>query len=207
MRWIALILLLANAGLVAWQVAGSPGLSEPAPARPPEIGDLTLLRDAAGEPSRVQQTQCFTIGPFSDAEAAEEAAARMADLGVETDQRRLTDEETTGYQVILPPFDSREQAEAATRELEAAGVQDFFIITSDEELENAISLGLFSEQEFAVDHRETLEERGFEPELRLRTRTRVRYWQDFRDTGDFIDPDQIEAWVGDGPLQRLPRDC
>lgn len=207
MRWIALILLLANAGLVAWQVAGSPGLPEPAPTRPPEIGGLALLRDAPGEPARVQQTQCFTIGPFSDEEAAEEAAARMADLGVETQQRRLTDEETTGYQVILPPFDSRDQAEAVTEELEAAGVQDFFIITSDEELENAISLGLFSEQEFAVDHRESLEERGFEPELRLRTRTRVRYWQDFRDAGDFIAPDQIEAWVGDGPLQRLPRDC
>lgn len=206
MRWLALILLLANAGLVAWQAAGTPGRSQGDEGLPEEVGQLSLLREPDGATGGDDDTECYTLGPLSSEETAAAAGERMEDLGVEPSLRVIEDEETTGYQVILPPFEDREAAEAATEELEAAGIQDYFVFSEDD-MENAVSLGVFSRQEYAADHQDYLADLGFDAELRLRTRSRERYWQDFRDRGGLIQPEPIEAWVGDGPLQLLPRSC
>lgn len=207
MRWIALLLLLINAGLLAWQLAGAPGRPQSQPALPEEVGYLALLREPAEAPSAREQAECFSMGPFSDADTAQRAGERLAELGVEPAQRVLTDEETYGYQVILPPFPSREEAAEATRALAEQGIDDYFIITDHSELDNAVSLGLFSEREYALNHQAYLEKIGFEAELRMRTRERERYWQDYRDPAGMVRAEQIEAHVGDGPFQRLPRPC
>ncbi len=207
MRWIALFLLAVNAGLIVWQLGGAPGAPGDEVVPPPEVGQLALLREPADEPDDVEDDECYSIGPFSDETAAKQAGEYLTELGTEPERRLLTDQETTGYQVILPPFPSIADAQEATRELEREGIQDYFIITEEGEYDNAISLGMFSERDFALDHQAHLEEQGFEPELRLRTRERERYWQDYRDPGGLVDVAQLEAWAGEGPLQRLPRGC
>lgn len=207
MRWVALLLVLVNAGLVAWQVAGTPGGPAREVAPPAEVGQLALLREPAEQADAGAEAECFTIGPFDDADSAAMAGERLGELGLQPEQRSITDEETSGYQVLLPPFPSRAEAVEATQALSAAGIQDYFIVVDDEEFENAVSLGVFSERSYAVEHRRYLEGIGFSPDLRVRTRERERFWQDYRDAGKLVGAEQIEAWVGEGPLQRLPRDC
>lgn len=207
MRWIALLLLIVNGGLIGWQWAGTPGGPETADPIPADIGYLALLREPAEQPQARAEAECFSIGPFADEETASAAGAYLADLGLQPEQRLLVDDETTGYQVMLPPFDTQEEAQTATRELAQAGVQDYFIVSQDGELENAVSLGVFSERRYALDHQNYLAELGFEPTLRLRTRERERFWQDYRDAAGIVTAPQVEARVGAGPLQRLPRDC
>lgn len=209
MRWIALLLLMVNAGLIGWQLAGTPGGPQVETGTPADIGYLGLLREPAEEPRARAETECFSIGPFTDEEAARAAGAYLADLGLQPEQRLLIDDETTGYQVLLPPFDSQAEALAATRELAEAGVQDYFIISQDGELQNAVSLGVFSERRYALDHQQYLAGLGLglEPDLRLRTRERERYWQDYRDAAGVVTVQEVEIRVGAGPLQRLPRDC
>lgn len=207
MRWIAMFLLLVNAGLVIWQAAGAPGRPRADRELPKEVGELKLLREPAEAPEARARAECFTIGPFDDAGPAERAGERLSELGLDPSQRVLVDEETYGYQVLLPPFPTREEAMEATRELDEEGIQDYFVVSGDSELANAVSLGLFSERRYALDHQAYLADIGLDAEIRMRTRERERYWQDYRDPDNIVELEKIESEIGEGSLQRLPRDC
>lgn len=212
MRWVALLLIVVNAGLAGWLYLGGAGRPRAVAEPPAEIGRLTLLREhsdsrpgssaQAGE----EEVVCFTIGPFDDPAVAEQAGQRLRRLGLEPEQRVLTEEEVYGYQVLLPPFPDRTAAIEATRELVEKGIQDYFVVT-EPELENAVSLGLFRQKRFATRHTAYLRELGFEPEMRVRTRERDRYWQDYRDPEGRVTPEVLDALATEQPLQRLERPC
>lgn len=211
MRWVALLLLLANAGFGAWLYMGGPGRPKPEVSVPADIGTLALLRErgqrrASGSVEADDASECFTVGPFDSAEAAARARERLAELGLGPEQRVLTEDEVYGYQVLLPPFPDRQAALEATRELVRKGIDEYFVVT-EPELENAISLGLFQRKRFAVRHTAYLRELGFEPEMRVRTQERTRYWQDYRDPQGEITPEVLESLATEQPLQRLPREC
>lgn len=213
MRWVALILLAANLGLASWIALGTPGGPGERGGPPPELGELQLLREAAREsPTGTAKSPtgaggCYTIGPFSNAEEAKAAHERLASLERNPTQRTTQDEEVYGYQVQLPQRESREAAIETTRELAREGIEDYFVITDDPDLRNAISVGLFEQKRHAVQHTQYLEELGFDPEMRLRTRTRTRFWQDYRDPEGQVDEQFLESLETEGPVQRLERPC
>lgn len=205
MRWVALLLLAANAALAGWIVMGSPGRTPSAEGPPVEIGELPLLRESRR--ADAAESVCFTIGPFDEEERAAAARRRLEELGLDPSQRRTRDEEVYGYQVLIPPFESREDALAVTRDLREQGVEDYFIVVSEPELENAVSVGLFEQKRYAVRHADYLNELGFDAELRLRTRERTHYWQDYRDPRGEVTPELLESLAADQGLQRLERPC
>jgi len=208
MRWVALLLLLVNVGLAVWLAMGAPGRPRASAGPPPEIGHLALLRESPeASKGRGDAGACFTLGPFEDAERAKQARARLADLGLDPSQRSTSDDEVYGYQVILPPFPDRDAALKATRELASKGIKDYFVVVSDPELENAVSVGLFHEKRYAVRHTEYLRQLGFDPEMRVRTRTLTRYWEDYRDPDGKVTAELLESLAADQPLQRLERPC
>lgn len=206
MRWLALVLVLVNLAVLGWLFVGAPGQAETGIERPPEIGHLALLRETT-EPAAVDTSVCYTIGPFADSDLAAEARARLAALDLDPEERVLRDDEVYGYQVLLPPFDSQAEAVEVTRELAERGIRDYFVMVEEGEFENAVSLGLFSEQRFAVNHLRTLEDLGFDAEMRLRTRTRERYWQDYRDPDGRVTDELLVRLSGEQPVQRLEREC
>lgn len=207
MRWIALLLLLANAALAGWQFAGTPGWTPAQAGPPPDIGSLRLLDE--GSVTRTADTSgaCFTIGPFSDSSNAQTARTRLAQAGLASSQRSTSEEVATGYQVLLPPRPSAEKALAAARELAREGIEDYYVIVSDPELRNAVSVGVFQEKAFAERQRSRLARLGFDAEIRARTRSRTRYWQDFRDPQGQVTAEFVESLAAEQPLQRLDRAC
>lgn len=211
MRWVALLLILANAGMAGWFYFGAPGRPGSSAEPRSEIGQLALLREetdsrAGAQPEAEEEAVCFTIGPFEDAGLAEQASLQLHSLGLEPEQRVLAEEEVYGYQVLLPPFSDRESAIEATRELAEKGIQEYFVVT-EPELENAVSLGLFRQKRFATRHAAYLRELGFEPEMRVRTRERDHYWQDYRDPEGLVTAGLLESLATEQPLQRLERPC
>lgn len=211
MRWVALLLVLANVAFATWLYTGGPGRPKPERGVPPDIGQLALLRENGGTrpqagTDRASASECFTIGPFDKSDSADRARARLAELGLDPEQRVLTEEEVYGYQVLLPPYPDRQAALEATRELVEKGIDEYFVVT-EPELENAISLGLFQRKRFAVRHTAYLRELGFEPEMRVRTEEVTRYWQDYRDPQGRVTPEVLESLSTDTPLQRLERPC
>lgn len=217
MRWVALLLLLANLGLFGWQWAGTPGWSAPDPEPPPDIGELKLLSEVSSSASPTATPQppvaaadpgaCFTIGPFGDPANAEAAGARLAEAGLESHLRSTSEQVVTGYRVMLPPYPSTEEALAAARDLARRGIEDYYVVVSESEIRNAVSLGLFEKKVLAERHAARIEEQGFEPEIRTRTRQRTRYWQDFRDPAGRGTAEFVESLTAEQPLQRLERPC
>jgi hypothetical protein len=211
MRWLAVLMIVVNAGFAGWLYMGGPGRPKPQPVVPPDIGQLALLRETgesriASNGEEDDATECFTVGPFDGADAAERARQRLAELGLEPEQRVLTEEEVYGYQVLLPPYPDRAAALEATRRLAEKGIEEYFVVT-EPEFENSISLGLFQRKRFAVRHTAYLEELGFDPEMRVRTEEVTRYWQDYRDPRGRVTPEVLESLATDTPLQRLERPC
>ncbi|MDX1252264.1 MAG: hypothetical protein IDH49_08480 [Gammaproteobacteria bacterium] len=89
MRWLFLLLLLLNAAFFIWQYNRQP---QPLAIAPPPadrtIKTLTLLSEAA--PASIPAETCYAIGPFSTAEDAQRASAKLAEQNIQTQQR--TDE-------------------------------------------------------------------------------------------------------------------
>ncbi len=207
MRWVALLLLLANLALAGWQLAGTPGWAPAEAGSPPDIGSLSRLNEDSASRTAGAAGACFTVGPFSDPANAEAAHSRLAQAGLAASQRSTSEEEATGYQVLLPPLPSAEEALATARELAREGIEDYYIIVSEPELRNAVSVGLFQRKAFAERHMDELAQLGFDAEIRVRTRSRTRYWHDFRDPQGQVTGDFVDSLASEQPLQRLERPC
>lgn len=185
MRWIFLALLIMNLGYFGYSnFLRQPVYSDADPAVLNTAAQggkpLVLLAEMAEEPApRVndepqQPGVCWLAGPFSDADLAKNIRARMLALDIpvtEKSTRRLI---KTEYWVYLPPLPNREKAMRKLRELQKRDI-DSFVVT-DGELENAISLGLFSKEESVQAVVKSLKNKGYQAETKTLERTRETYW-------------------------------
>lgn len=129
-------------------------------------------------PSAVAALACATYGPFTGGAVAQ-AADRLRQLGLTSEQHSIPGKAKLGYWVYLPPFSSRKEADAAAAMLRKRGVTDIYVVT-DEANRNAISLGVFSQREGAVERVKQMKKIGFKPALAERFRDEPRYWLDAR---------------------------
>ncbi|MEM7292656.1 MAG: hypothetical protein AAF420_04545 [Pseudomonadota bacterium] len=150
--------------------------------------------------------RCFTVGPFIEDDALVKVQQVLAEREVSFNVRTLTEPELFGYNVILPPFSSREDAEKMVEILVDKGITDYYIMP-DEDIKNAISLGLFREHRFAIRHMAFLEKKGLSPTLHARYFDRSRHWLDYSETKAAIDPAIFISATPESDIQRLARAC
>lgn len=91
--------------------------------------------------------QCWLLGPFDEKSAAKALQVRLQANGVGVDISKLATPVAPDYWVYIEPQASRRAAVALLRELQARQIDSF--IVSEGELENAISLGIFSKENSA----------------------------------------------------------
>lgn len=169
MRWVFLLLLMANGFYFLWwqqQATMEAQMADPRRQAGAEVDSLVLLKEAdpgaapqkpepAPEPPAAQVAdpapapeRCWELGPFpQQARAGAVAAALRAggDLAVTVTPVEIPGE--PDYWVHIGPFASRTEALARFHELQAKGIDSFLI--RDGELANAVSLGLFSSRQRA----------------------------------------------------------
>lgn len=117
---------------------------------------------------------CFRAGPFAPQEAEDLAREMPPEVSVLSDSPEDYPE-VTGYYVLIPPLASRTEGIRKLDQLRAAGIKDVWLFRSGE-LNNAISLGLFSREPTARRHAANIGKKGFATEVRARTSTRTRHW-------------------------------
>jgi hypothetical protein len=102
---------------------------------------------------------CAEWGPFSGSEVAR-ADAALAALGLPagTTQRRVT--EVDGYWVHMAPLKTKGEVDRKVGELKALGVTEFFVVTDAGPWRNAVSLGLFKNEDAAKSELERLRALG-----------------------------------------------
>ena len=135
------IKLLANPPAAS---ASLPPPSSPAPSTP------------SPEPS-----VCMKWGRLNAADAPR-AQAALASLQLNAKTEKRDDEQVAGYWVYIPPFDSKQEAFATLERMRGLGIADSFLIQDGSKWRNAISLGVFKNEQAAQRHWEDLRRQGVE---------------------------------------------
>jgi hypothetical protein len=185
MRLIVLLLLLLNVGLYAYfnlnQLVPAPVTankeinpeklivlnkealdampkSEPTSAMP--TNDLASIPQASiPQVTEPASTTCYTWGNFTQTNlpAAQVVLARLG-LQSEIKQEQVATEDRR-FWVYYPPLKSAELAEKKAAEIRALGVQELYIV-QDSQWRNAISFGLFQDEQLASSLLNELQGKG-----------------------------------------------
>lgn len=155
MRVLLIVLLLVNVLLFSWFQFQAAEKKVVNTKKETVIKSLPQIRlkdevplfnviDSTEKPQELvdnDNSMCELIGPYQDNITAQAQAILLAESGITARLIERVDEIVPLYWVYIPPFDSREQAISKLESLQIAGV-DSYLVTEDE-WENAISLGFF----------------------------------------------------------------
>ncbi len=119
-------------------------------------------------------SRCGVLGVIDDRQVAQEARQLLVDEGAESSLQETNGKIEIGFWVVIPPLDSVDAAREMIDRLAEAGINDVWHFRSGE-LNNAISLGMFFQQENAEKLRLQIEQQGFKAELRSRFLNKRRY--------------------------------
>ena len=170
MRMLFLLLVLANLAFFAWdrylrvQVDAGEHIRQ-VQIMPEKIRMLTnpaqpVAATAAvrAEPAKAAAA-CLEFGAFIGNEATR-ADAALAELKLPAGQVRRVASDMNGHWVLIPPFNTRAEAEKFTERLKGLGVTDFSFVNDAPLRRNAISLGIFRTEEGAQNLLAGLRKRG-----------------------------------------------
>lgn len=130
-------------------------------------------------PAAGAAVSCASYGPFPSEDAERQAENRLRQLGAQTNGHLVAGRARLGYWVYLPPFSSRQEADAAAALLHKRGLADLYVVT-DEANRNAISLGVYNQRPGAEERLKQIRKHGFKAVLTERFRDEPRYWLDAR---------------------------
>lgn len=188
-RAVFLLLLALNIAAALWLwLAPTSAASAPAPTDP-GVAALILLgenlakldNDAAElaiapEPiAPPADAACIEIGPFQTQSDLRQAEESLAAIGRPLSTREAEERRFRGYWVYLSASTSRDRALVTARELAAAGVRDYYVVTAGDR-ENTISLGLFRDRDNAERRQSEMRARGYEADMNERVEEQRVYW-------------------------------
>ena len=201
MRWIFILLAVANISLFAWFMSNdTPSAVRVAPVvqgdntasislvsevDPAQLASTEPAPRATGQPrpeasapvqksAGASEALCTLVGPFDEVYQGEDVARRLQALQVDASLQEIQMQGQMRYWVFLAPLNSSQEAFRKLRELQAAGVDSYVIPKGS--LENGISFGIFSEMERAETLTKDLQSRGFAAEFREEPQTYLERW-------------------------------
>jgi hypothetical protein len=190
-RVLFLILLALNVAVAVWWATRPAPPLEAFSATDPGVAALQLLSErddaamasaaaAASEPAPVRagSGQCFSTGPISSEAELRGNVEQLNRLSARLQIREHSARVIRGYSVYLPAYDSRDDALRGARQLSAAGLRDYYVVTAGDQ-ENTISLGLFRQEENARRRLQQVQTLGFNARMSERADTEQQYWIDF----------------------------
>lgn len=179
MKWIIYFLLIFNIGFAAWHFRGIDSSDESA-----EIIDvnnenqlilLSELQQQQALKNSVGGKLCYSLGPFTNKVEADNAQELLKEEKVETKSIRLRDNSRSGYWVILPVSDSRNEALQHIKKLKKLKIKDYFLVVTGP-YKNAVSLGVFSQKNLARRRVDEMIRHGFIPRMESVALPRKVYW-------------------------------
>lgn len=144
----------------------------PAPA-PPAVSAPTPPPEPEPVVAPVIAAECTRFGPFSDEDRARAAARFLAGQNVYATLTTEGETRDARYIAYLPAADSRAAALERLRELKAKGIDSFIMGGA---FNNAISLGVFSQQESALRLVTQMERRGYAVKIYSQERESAIHW-------------------------------
>lgn len=226
MRIFFLFLLILNALFAAWQFYTPREVSTYIEPLPENLDRLVLLKEVALEPEpvvaevievdgviteeqpeiREPEKKCYTLGPYTDRGLVSQIESQIINDVLDFQVREREEQELHRYWVHLPPYNNRNDARKASRELAKKNVKDYYIIQKGD-AKNSISLGHFREKANADVRVKKVSRLGFNPEIEVIYRKYNIYWLDYSLQGAHEDVDtKIGEYLVDG-VTLLDREC
>ncbi len=193
MRYFFIILLMANIAFFVWTKRLSPPTKKTFTAVDEGITQLQLVAELGTDELKTEtvsnaveinddvQQMCFSVGPFDLEANIHSASETLNPLVLKTNIRKITTTQEAGYWVYLPALSSRAEALKKGRELAAAFVKDYYVVTSGDN-ENSISLGLYREPYNADNRINELSKKGFQVNKEIRIEQWPEFWLDYSAT-------------------------
>ena len=167
MKWLVWLLLLVNAGLLAYfnldHIVPSAPLAKTVEINPEKINVLSQkeiealprkMEEAPVVPALAAEAAiatpvntCFEWGVFS-ATGLVGAKYAVNKLALQATVKNQTYQEAKRFWVYKPPLKSASEAQLKAQELQALGVKDLFVI-QEARWRNAISFGVFEDEQLA----------------------------------------------------------
>jgi len=132
--------------------------------------------------SKVESTKmelCFTYGPFPDEKQANELGAWFKEREILINQRMEKKKIHRLFWIYLASRESRERAIAAMKDLKSKGIKDYRLINAGD-LQNSISLGLFSTQAAVNKRLNELKNKGYQPIVVPYHNAKLIHWVDIK---------------------------
>jgi len=148
--------------------------------------------------------QCAALGPFETQTDLRRGLELLTPQVNRIQFQERSQDTTRGYWVYLPAYSDRDSALKAARQLNSAGVRDYYVVTAGDH-ENTVSLGLFRDRENALRRQGQISTLGFPVRLEERTEVERKFWIEFEQTGDSA-PD-LSLLPGAEFLSLRPRPC
>jgi hypothetical protein len=125
---------------------------------PPTVDTSSTANTApVTEPAPIKTT-CYEWGVFSAASLTG-AQTAVSNLSIQTTVKEQSSLEAKRFWVYKPPLKSVEAAQAKALELKALGIQELYIV-QDAKWKNAISFGVFEDEQLATNLLNELKAKG-----------------------------------------------
>ena len=188
MRWVFFLLLAANAAFFVLRALFVPEAHRPpvrefsAPAPQVLTKQITLLSELASGDVQVRKEEvaldspslCLMVGTFASQLDVRAFMMRLAALDVVSYEHPVDLSAGEGYWVYLAPLVNRDEARRRLAELQARGVDSYIIPRG--ELENGISLGVFTRRDLAEARLAELSRLGLSASLHKIDRSYREHW-------------------------------
>ncbi|MFO1493455.1 MAG: SPOR domain-containing protein [Lysobacterales bacterium] len=201
-RILFLLLLVLNVAAGAWWSLRPAPPPEAFSAADPGVSALVLLHERDANAMSAAAAAASVAAAPADPSAPPRVCQSLGPFETETDMRRALElltpqtariqfQESSvdmprGYWVYLPAYNDRDAALKSARQLNAAGVRDYYVVTAGDH-ENTVSLGLFRERANAQRRQAQIAALGFPARLEERTEVQRRYWVDYEISGSAPD--------------------
>ena len=213
-RALIVLLVVLNLGAAAWWLT-RPAPTPPAePALPAGVARLQLVNEAPSMPTQAPVPQardavpptaltaCFSLGPYTRESSALQAQAALAGRILHARLREVPGAGPRGYQVVMPPAASLEEAQATAGRIGAAGFDDFLVVRQGEQA-NGIALGRYRSREAAERRLTQLQAAGFPAQMQPVGRAGPSLWWLDAGTAAGADLDALARLASSGAPQPL----
>ena len=179
MKWIIYFLLIFNIGFAAWHFGRVDTKSDSADVLDINNESQLILLSELKQQQALKDTLgaklCYSLGPFTNKVEAENAQELLKEEKVETKNVQLRDTSRSGYWVILPATETRDEAKQHIDKLKQLKIQDYFLVVTGSH-KNAVSLGVFSQKNLARRRVDEMIRHGFIPRMETVALPRKVYW-------------------------------
>lgn len=184
-RALIVLLVVLNLGAAAWWLTRPAPEPVPPPDLPAGVARLQLVDEdaqaASSAPSPVPAAVprlpavCFSLGPFTSEAAATQARDALGTDLLRVQLREAPGASASGYQVVMPPAASLDEAQATAAQIGAAGFDDFLVVRQGEQA-NGIALGRYRSRDAAERRLAELQAGGFTAQLQPVGRAGPSLW-------------------------------